>query len=167
VATNCLGRRVGVDGDASQPLSGLVTRRERSDGLERVGRRIAIAGLLVTGIVNAIHYAREIVLDYPLLPGHPGALRDLSRAATWADGWMGLMAIIGAIGLMRRRAWGPPFGIVAAAALIHMGLLDVAFFAQHGMYTNLDPVMIEMIMVDLWAFGMGGFLILFLWRQAT
>jgi hypothetical protein len=126
-----------------------------------------IAGLLVTGIVNAIHYARKIALGYPLLPGHPEALRDLSQAASWADGWMGLMAIIGAIGLMQRRAWGSLFGIVAAAALIHMGLLDVAFFAQHEMYTQLDPVMIEMIIVDLWAFGMGGFLILFLWRQAT
>ncbi len=80
-----------------------------------MGRRIAIAGLLITGIVNALHYARKIALDYPLLPGHPEALRDLVRAATWADGWMGLMAIIGAIGLWRRREWGALFGIVAAA----------------------------------------------------
>jgi hypothetical protein len=71
-----------------------------------VGRRIAIAGLLVTGTVNAIHQARQIALDHPLLPWHPEALRDPSQAATGAGGWMGLMAIIGAIGLMQRRARG-------------------------------------------------------------
>jgi hypothetical protein len=80
----------------------------------RMGRRIAIAGLLITALVNALHYSRKIVLDYPLLPGHPEALRDLARAATWADGWMGLIALIGAIGLWLRRDWGALFGIVAA-----------------------------------------------------
>jgi hypothetical protein len=80
---------------------------------------------------------------------------------------MGLMAILGTIGLIRQRAWGALFGIVAAAALIHMGFLDVAFFAQHGMYARLDAEMAEMIVVDLWAFGMGSFLIHFLWRQAV
>ena len=91
----------------------------------------------------------------------------MAKAATWADGWMGLIALIGAIGLWLRRDWGALFGIVAAAALIHMRFLDVAFFAQHGMYAHLDVEMAEMIVVDLWAFGMGSFLIVFLWRQAT
>jgi hypothetical protein len=38
---------------------------------------------------------------------------------------------------------------------------------QHGMYARLDPVMAEMIVVDLWAFSMGGFLIVHLWREKT
>jgi hypothetical protein len=130
-----------------------------------MGSRIAAASLLVIGAVNTLFYARLIALDYPLRPGHPAAFRDLSQAATWADGWMGLMAIAGAIGLLRGRAWGRLFGIVAAAALLHMGLLDVAFFAQHGMYARLDPVIAEMIVVDLGAFACGVFLITFLWQE--
>ncbi len=141
--------------------------RRKARGDTRMGRRIAIAGLLITGIANALHYARKIALDYPLLPGHPEAFRDLVRAATWADGWMGLMAIIGAIGLWRGREWGALFGIMAAAALIHMGFLDVAFFVQHGMYAHLDVEMAEMVVVDLWAFGMGSFIVFSLWRQTT
>jgi hypothetical protein len=128
-------------------------------------RRIAIAALFITGAVNTLHYARLIALGYPLQPGHPECYRDLSQAATWADGWMGFIAIAGGIGLIGRRAWGPLFGVVAAAALIHMGFLDVAFFAQHGMYAQLDPVMAEMIVVDVWAFGMGTFLVWCLWRE--
>jgi hypothetical protein len=80
---------------------------------------------------------------------------------------MGLMAVAGAIGLPRGSRWGRIAGIVAASALIHMGLLDVAFQAQHGMYARLDPVMLEMIVVDLWAFGMGTFLVCHLARSPT
>jgi len=125
----------------------------------RRARQIAIGALLITGIVNVLHYGYLIATDYALLPGHPEAYRDLQRAATWADGWMGLMAIGAAIALLRDWRWGWIAGIVAASALIHMGLLDVAFHAQHGMYARLDPVMLEMIVVDLWAFGMGAFLV--------
>ncbi len=131
-----------------------------------MGRRISVAGLLITGIVNVLHYGWRVVLDFSLGPGHPAAYRDLQRAAMWADGWMGLTAVVAAVGLMRNRGWGELLGIVAAAALVHMGFLDVAFHAQHGMYARLDAVMIEMIIVDLRAFGMGGFLILFLWHEA-
>lgn len=131
-----------------------------------MGRRICIAALLITGIANGLHYSWRIALDFALEPGHPAAYRDLQQAAMWADGWMGLTAIAAAIGLLGRYRWGELLGIVAAAALIHMGFLDGAFHAQHGMYAHLDPVMIEMIVVDLWAFGMGTFLILVLWREA-
>jgi hypothetical protein len=130
-------------------------------------RRVAIAALLITGVANALHYGYLIATGYTLLPGHPEAYRDLQRAATWADGWMGLMAIAGAIGLMRGWRWGWIAGIVAASALIHMGLLDVAFHAQHGMYARLDPVMLEMLVVDLWAFGMGAFLVWHLARRTA
>ena len=133
-------------------------------GTRRV-RRVAIGALLITGIANALHYGYLVATNYALLPGHPEAYRDLQRAATWADGWMGLMAIAAAISLMRGWRWGGIAGIVAASALIHMGLLDVAFHAQHEMYARLDPVMLEMIVVDLWAFGMGAFLVYHLARS--
>ncbi len=128
-----------------------------------MAKRVAIAALFVTAIANALHYAYLIAVDYAPLPGHPEAYRDLQKAATWADGWMGAMALAGAIGLLLGRSWGRISGIVAASALIHMGFIDVAFHAQHGMYARLDPVMLEMIVVDCWAFGMGGFLV---WQLA-
>lgn len=133
----------------------------------RMARRVAIGALLVTGIATTLHYAWLISVGYAPLPGHPEAYRDLQRAATWADGWMAAMAIAGAIGLLRGHGWGRISGIAAAGALIHMGFLDVAFHAQHGMYARLDPVMLEMIVVDLWAFGIGAFLVFQLARSDT
>jgi hypothetical protein len=127
--------------------------------------RLALAALLITGVVNALYYARLIALGYPLGPGHPEAYRDLQKAATWADGWMGFMMLAAALGLWLRRSWGRHFGIIGAAALIHMGILDVAFFTQHGMYGRLDAAMVEMIIVDLWALGAGSWLVWFLWAR--
>jgi len=140
-------------------------RAGQSPARGRVARRAAIAALLITGAVNMLHYARLIAVGYALWPGHPEAYRDLQQAATWADGWMGLMALAGGMGVWLDRDWGRLLGIVAASALVHMGFLDVAFHAQHGMYTSLDPVMLEMIVVDCWAFGVGASLILYLWSS--
>jgi len=127
--------------------------------------RAASAALLITGMANSIHYAMLAAAGFPLRPGHPEAFRDLQHAAMWADGWMGLMAFAGAWGLWRDRSWGRLFGIVSAAALILMGCLDVAFFAQHGMYEQLDARMLEMIVVDTWAFGVGSWLVFVLWND--
>ncbi len=115
---------------------------------------VAVA-LLVTGAVNAIVYAVMIARGYPLAPGHPEAFRDLQRAMTWSDAAMTLAALAGGTGLWLGRWWGWPLGVAGAAALFYMGVLDVAFLAQHGMYARLDHVVLLMIVVDGWALGVG------------
>ncbi len=129
-----------------------------------MGQTLAATALLMTGVANTIFYAVLMKQGYPLHPGQPEAYVDLQMAATWADGWMGLMAIIGGIGVLRRWDWGRLAGIAAAAALVHMGFLDVAFHAQHGMYSNFDTMMLVMIVVDIWAFGVGTLMLVLLWK---
>jgi len=129
-------------------------------------RRVA-AALLITGAVNAVVYAVMIARGYPLWPGHPEVFRDLQRAMTWADGYMTLMVLAGAVGLWSDRSWGRLPGIVGAAALIYMGILDVAFLAQHGMYARLDPVVLTMIVVDTWALGVGTWIVFALRKTST
>ena len=82
---------------------------------------------------------------------------------TWADGWMGITAVAAAIAIWRGRGWGRLLGIAAAGGLVHMGWIDIAFMSQHGMYGELSPRMIEHIIIDTWAFGVGGWLIWALW----
>lgn len=120
--------------------------------------RVAVA-LLLTATGNTIVYADMIARGYPLRPGHPEAFRDLERAMTWADAYMSLMALAGAAGLLLDRWWGRPVGIAGAAALVYMGILDVAFLSQHGMYAGLDSVTRVMIVVDSWALGVGAWMI--------
>jgi hypothetical protein len=128
-------------------------------------RRVA-AALLITGVANTIVYAEMIARDYPLRPGHPEAFRDLQRAMTWADAYMTLMVLAGAVGLWSDRSWGRLFGIVGAAALVYMGILDVAFLAQHGMYARPDSVVLMMIVVDAWALGVGTWIVFALMKTS-
>jgi hypothetical protein len=121
---------------------------------DRAVRRVAVA-LLVTGVVNMIVYAVMIARGYPLAPGHPEAFRDLQRAMTWSDAYMTLAVLAGGMGMRVGRWWGKPLGMVGAAALFYMGVLDVAFLAQHGMYARFDHVVLLMIVVDAWALGVG------------
>jgi len=127
------------------------------DDLART-RGVAVA-LLLTAVGTTIVYADMIARGYPLRPGHPEAFRDLERAMTWADGYMSLMALAGCAGLLLNRWWGRPLGIAGAAALVYMGVLDVAFLSQHGMYAHFDSVARLMIVVDSWALGVGAWMI--------
>ena len=129
-------------------------------------RRVA-AALLITGVANMIVYAEMIARGYPLRPGHPEAFRDLQRAMTWADGYMTIMVLAGGTGLLLERWWGRLLGVVGAAALVYMGVLDVAFLAQHGMYARLDHVVLIMIVVDAWALGVGAWIVFTLRETST
>ena len=128
-------------------------------------RRIA-AALLITGVANTMVYVEMIARGYPLRPGHPEAFRDLQRAMTWADAYMTLMVLAGAVGLWSDRSWGRLFGIVGAAALVYMGILDVAFLTQHGMYARPDSVVLMMIVVDAWALGVGTWIVFTLMKTS-
>jgi len=131
------------------------------------GMRRVAAALLITGVVNAVVYTVMIARGYPLRPGHPEVFRDLQRAMTWADAYMTLMVLAGAAGLWSDRSWGRLLGIVGAAALIYMGILDVAFLAQHGMYARPDSVVLMMIVVDAWALGVGTWIVFALRKTST
>ncbi|MBI5503163.1 MAG: hypothetical protein HY899_00065 [Deltaproteobacteria bacterium] len=134
-----------------------------------VGRsmRLVAAALLVTGVVNTIVYAVMIARGYQLAPGHPEAFRDLQRAMTWADGYMTIAVLAGGTGLWLGRWWGRLLGVVGAAALFYMGILDVAFLAQHGMYAHFDHVVLIMIVVDAWALGVGAWIVFTLMETST
>ena len=86
---------------------------------------------------------------------------------TWADGYMTLAVLAGAAGLWSNRSWGRLLGIVGAAALVYMGILDVAFLAQHGMYARPDSVVLTMIVVDTWALGVGTWVVFALRTTST
>ncbi len=130
---------------------------ERANMTLRV--RVAALALLITGLVNTMVYTDMISRGYPLQPGHPEAFRDLQRAMTFSDAAMTLAVLAGAAGLWLNRSWGRLFGVAGATALVYMGILDVAFLGQHGMYGRLDSVVRMMIVVDAWAIGVGTWIV--------
>lgn len=52
-----------------------------------------------------------------------------------ADGWMALCMAAAGLGLLLRRAWAQPIGLMAGSALIYLAALDITFNVNNGLYT--------------------------------
>ena len=82
-----------------------------------------------------------------------------------ADGWMALTAILGAMGLWRRRPTGLLFGLVSGSAMVFLGLMDVLFFLENGLYLPLNTEVAVELFIHLWAVAFGLFAITYVWRH--
>lgn len=84
-----------------------------------------------------------------------------------ADAWMAICALVGAIGLLRRRSWGFLFGLLAASSAIFLGLVDVLFNLNEGIY-NIGGVETGIeIAINVITLGLGPVVILYLWRNRS
>jgi hypothetical protein len=85
------------------------------------------------------------------------------RAFPLADTWMAACALLGAVGLWRRRAWGVVFGLLAASSAVFLGLLDLLFDLNEGILTSGGiEATIEMAIILL-SLVIGPAAIVYLW----
>lgn len=83
------------------------------------------------------------------------------RAFPVADGFMAACAAVAGIGLLRGDEWGVAFGLVAAGALMFLGLMDVTFNVDNDLYRRLadsGPMRAELV-INVWTLGLGGFVL--------
>jgi len=97
-----------------------------------------------------------------------------SRAASWfaweqsfplADAWMALTAILGAVGLWRRHPAGLLFGLVSGGAMVFLGLMDILFFLQNGLYLPLNVEVALELCIHVWVTGFGLLVIAYIWSR--
>ena len=97
-----------------------------------------------------------------------------SRCNTWfawemsfplADGWMAATAILGAVGLWRMRSAGLLFGLVSGGAMVFLGLMDVLFFLENGLYLPLTGEVAVELFIHIWTSAFGLFAIARIWTQ--
>ena len=79
------------------------------------------------------------------------------KAFTIADLWAAVSALVGAIGLLSGQAYGLLFALIAAASLIFLGLMDVAFNIQNNLYrlVGTSSQMKFEVFINLWTLGLG------------
>lgn len=82
-----------------------------------------------------------------------------------ADMWMSACAVAAGVGLLRRRSWALLFGLLAASALIFLGLMDVTYNINQDMYHRMTPEMVFEALINGWTLGLGALLIPFLWKR--
>ncbi len=87
------------------------------------------------------------------------------RSFPLADAWMAAAALVGALGLMRMRSWGLLFCELAGSALVFLGLMDVLFFVQNGLYLHFNADVAVEAFIHAWVTGFGVFVIAYVWRR--
>lgn len=82
-----------------------------------------------------------------------------------ADAWMGACAVLGAVGLARRRPWGFLFATLAGGCLVYLGCLDVLFNVNAGNYGIASAAMGAEIVINAGSLAIGAGLIAWSWRH--
>jgi len=82
-----------------------------------------------------------------------------------ADGWMAATAILAAVGLWRIRPSGLLFGLVSGGAMVFLGLMDVLFFLQNGLYLPLTGEVAIELFIHLWTVALGLLAITYVWSR--
>ena len=82
-----------------------------------------------------------------------------------ADAWMAATAILGAVGLWRMRPSGLLFSLVGGGAMVFLGLMDVLFFLQNGLYFPLTGEVAIELFIHVWAVAFGLFAIAYVWSR--
>ena len=81
-----------------------------------------------------------------------------------ADTWMALCALTGAIGLWKRKSWGFLFGLLAASSAIFLGLMDLTFNLNEGIYAIPGLETTIEVLINLLTLGLGPVVIYYLWK---
>jgi len=83
------------------------------------------------------------------------------------DAWVAATAILGAVGLWRVRPSGLLFGLVSGGAMVFLGLIDLLFFLQNGLYLPMNGEAAIELFIHVWATAFGLFAILATWRHRS
>jgi hypothetical protein len=115
--------------------------------------------LVVTAVVTVAYW-----LDF-FLRGTVQAVEEewylrFERAFPAADGWMAACSLVAAVGLFSGAGYAAVFGLLAAGALVFLGLMDLTFNLQNGLFRLLPQsgqMWVEAVIVG-WSLLFGGFL---------
>ena len=83
------------------------------------------------------------------------------RAFPAADGFMVACSIAAGVGLLADARYGVAFALVAAGALVFLGLMDVAFNLDNRLYRFVrtsGPMRAELLL-NVWTLGLGAVLL--------
>ncbi|MBA4372269.1 MAG: hypothetical protein C0402_05355 [Thermodesulfovibrio sp.] len=84
-----------------------------------------------------------------------------------ADTWLAVSALLGAVGLNRRKAWGLLFMVIGASSAIFLGLMDLIFDLQHGVFDCLSAAAATEGAIVLTLLSVGPLAIVLSWMQGT
>jgi len=127
-----------------------------------------ILGVLIFGVVaTAAYWLVWFGVDRDILASaHTESYYAFENSFPLADLWMGVTGLLASVALVRRRASALLWSIAAGSISIYLGLLDVLFDLENGIYHSPDTggVVVE-ILINVLTLTMGVVVIVWAWRQ--
>jgi len=124
-----------------------------------------IIGLLLFTFAATLAYWMIYFTSGDVQVRHDEVYLAFENAFPLADAWMAFCALLGAIGLWQRRNWGFLFGLLAASSAIFLGLMDVLFNLQQGIYAMGGVETALEVAINLLTLGLGPVIIVYLWKN--
>jgi hypothetical protein len=84
-----------------------------------------------------------------------------------ADFYLATMLFIGGLGVLKKRFYGTVFSIMAGASLIFLGLLDVSFNTQQGIYFLGVEEAVMNVFINSLCIGFGFYLVSSVWKSRS
>ena len=126
----------------------------------------AVTALLVlTAVGTATYWVGFFFGGDTLHAGEDAVYLGFEHAFPAADAWMAGAAAATAVGLVRRRPWALAAGIAAGSALVFLGLIDVLFDLEHGMYARGSTAVAAELVINVYCLTVGPFLMVWFWRR--
>ena len=129
------------------------------------GARAVTALLVVTALGTVAYWVAFFAAGETLHSADSTVYLAFERAFPAADAWMAATAATAAVGLRRGRGWAVPAGIAAGSALVFLGLLDVLFDLEQGLYATWNVATSVEIVINVFCLTVGPFLLRYFWRH--
>ncbi len=120
--------------------------------------------LVVTALGTAAFWVGFFAGGEALHSSATDVYRGFEHAFPVADAWMATCALVAAIGLARRRPWTPLAGVAAGSALVFLGLLDVTFDVEQGLYGIGSGARAVETIINVFCLSVGPFSVWYFWR---
>jgi hypothetical protein len=132
----------------------------------RTGKRPAlVVGLLIFAFVALVAYWVDFYAWGDVQVRGDEVYLTFQKAFVLADGWLAVCSLVAAVGLLLRREWGFLFGLLAASSSVFLGLMDVCFNLNEGIYfLSSVQVWIELA-INVTTLSFGVLIIAALWLR--
>ncbi len=85
----------------------------------------------------------------------PQGYMEYEHSFPLPDGLLAVLLLVAGILLMLNNPWGVHLSLIAAGALIFLGVLDFSFNIQNGVYKISKSDLILNAFINLWCVGFG------------
>lgn len=134
------------------------------------GRGIIAGAMIFAALLILAYWVIWFLVDRNLLASlHTDYYYRFENAFPAADAWLGILLLLATAGLLLRRSWGLLAGLLGGGAGIYLGLMDMLFDLENGVYRvpaggDVSGPIIE-IVINILTFALGIIVITYIWRH--